>query len=136
MELAEARQHVIKRWLVDRCEIRSPADPVYDDEQGVDVPGVGDLVYSGPCRHRPAGGDRVVEAGDAPVSLGRFDHWLPWDTTGIKVNQIVTMTKSRSPHIVGRSYRVADVLGGSDAEALKLSVEDVLSIDEGEEAGS
>lgn len=136
MDLSEARQHIIDTWLVDRCDIRSPADTVFDDDEGVDVPAVGELVYSGPCRHRPAGGDRVVIAGDTPVSLARFDHWLPWDATGIKVDQIVTMTMSASPHIVGRTYRVADVLGGSDAEALKLSVEDTLSIDEGEEGGS
>lgn len=136
MDLAEARQHVIDRWLVDGCEIRSPADPVFDEDEGVDVEGVGELVYSGACRHRPSAGARVVNAGDTDVPLERFDLWLPWDTTGVKVDQVVTMTSSSTPHIVGRRYRVAEVLGGSDAEALKLSVEEKLAVDEGEGGGS
>lgn len=124
---------VVERWLTDTCVIRSPGLPVYDPDEGVDTITAGDIVYEGACRLRPTGGDRIVMAGDAPISLRLFDLTLPWDTTGIMVNQQVTVTVSNDPHIVDRAYRVTDVVSGTDSAYRRVIVEDTLTVDEGEE---
>lgn len=125
---------MVSRWLVDACTIHSPGRPVFDADAGIDTVDPGDEVYDGVCRVRPTGGDRVVMAGDAPVTLRLFDLTLPWETTGIMVDQVVTITGSDDPHMIDRQLRVVDVLGGSDGVHRRVVIEDTLTVDEGEES--
>lgn len=120
------------RWLNDTCTIRRPGRPEYDADLGYDVITAGETVYTGPCRLRPTGGDRVVIAGDAPITLRTYDLTLPWDTEGIKVDQVVTIDDSNDPHTESRTFTVTDVQGGTDGAYRRLIVDEVVDIDEGE----
>lgn len=134
MPLAATRlRTMVNRWLNDTCTIRSPGIPTYDPDEGVDTVAAGATVYSGRCRLRPTGGERIVMAGETPITLRMFDLTLPWDTTGVKVNQQVTIDSSEDTHVVDRVYTVIDVQGGTDSAYRRLVVEDTLTIDEGEE---
>jgi hypothetical protein len=129
---------MVDGWLNDECVIHSPSAPVFDLGVGIDTVGEGAQVYAGKCRLRPTGGARVVIAGDAPMTLRLFDLTLPWDTEGVLVDQLVTLTASNDPYVMDRVYRVVDVQGGSDSVYRRLVVEDTLTIDDGvaEEVGS
>lgn len=50
---------------------------------------------------------------------------LPWDTTGIRGGDLVTILTSPTPAVVGRVLRVAAVAADEDATALRLSCEEV-----------
>lgn len=125
---------MVAGWLNDTCTIRSPGRPEYDADLGYDVTTTGDTVYSGPCRLRPTGGDRIVIAGEAPITLRMYDLTLPWDATGLKVDQVVTLDESNDPHSDGRTFTVTDIQGGTDTAYRRLIVEEVVDIDEGEAA--
>lgn len=132
-----ALRTMVAGFLTDACTVRSPGEPTYDEDQGIDVLGTGDVVHEAlPCRLRPTGGERVVVVGDGVVTLRMFDLTCAWDVTGFAVNQIVTMDDSSDPHVIGRPFRVVDVQGGTDSPYRRLIVEDVLTVDEGEGVGT
>lgn len=133
-----ALRTMVEGFLVDECIVREPGIPVFDPDDGYDSVASGATVYEGRCRLRPTGGERIVMAGEAQVTLRMFDLTVPWDATGFKVNQLVTITSSNDPHLLDRVYNVRDVQGGSDTAYRRLVVEDTLSVDEGtiEEVGS
>lgn len=120
---------MVDRFLTDTCVISTPVEPVYDPDTG-DYPDVtGTIVYDGKCRVRPSAGPRVVNAGEDTVSLHTYDVWLPWDTTGVEIDQLVTVT-SDDPHLTTRVLRVIDVQGGSETPHRKLVCEDTLTVSE------
>lgn len=99
--------------FTDSCVINQPAaDPTFDaDTGGYSTDAAGAQVYSGPCAIAPTqGSDRVVLVADEPVTLRTFVLRLPWDATGLAVDQIATLTTD-DPHMTGRTVRVIDVQG-------------------------
>lgn len=122
-----ALRNMVAGWLTDTCTIREPGPlPEFDPATGYPEPELGDEVYDGECRLRPAGGDRVVFVGDGQVTLRLFDLTIPWDATGLEVNHLVTMNTSDDPMLEGRVYRVVDVQGGTNTAYRRLVVEDTL----------
>jgi hypothetical protein len=123
-----ALRGMVDGFLVDTCEIRAPGtEPVFDPMTGTYSSAEGPVVYSGRCLLRPpAVVATVVVVGEQPVSLRSFDLTLPWDTVGVAVGHKVTMVSSGDPHLVGRIFRVVDVLGGSEAPHRRCRVEDTL----------
>lgn len=98
--------------FTDSCVIREAAGaPTFDPNTGAYTEGTGAVVYSGVCAFAPTqGSDRVVEVGGDAVSLRTFVVRLPWDETGFKVGQVVTLTAA-DPEWNGRTLRVIDVQG-------------------------
>lgn len=114
--------------FADSCVINEPAgEPVLDPETGEYAGGgLGAEVYSGPCAVAPTqGSDRVVEVGGDVVTLRTFTLRVPWDTTGVEVDQIVTITTA-DPHMTGRRLRVIDVQGRTTPIERVLITEDNL----------
>jgi hypothetical protein len=120
---------MVDRFLVDTCTITDDVAEEFDPDSGTyPDPGDGAEVYSGRCRVAPAGGDRVVDAGDGPRSLRTFNVTIPWDATGVEINHLVTIGTSADPHLEGRIMRVVDVQGGSDNPHRRLVCEDTLTV--------
>lgn len=127
LDTASARRR-LERWLTDTCTITGPDERDYDPATHRYTTTAGDPVYTGACRLTRSGtSDRVVLAGEGPVSLRLFDLTLPWDTTGLAVNQIVTITSSDDPQLDGRTYRVVDIQGNSETAYRRVVVEDTLT---------
>lgn len=126
-QLASMRA-VAEETFSDFCVINEPAAaPVFDPNTGTYTPGTaGAQVYSGACAVAPTqGSDRVVEVGGDVVTLRTFTVRVPWDTTGVKVDHVVTVTTT-DPHMTGRPLRVLDVQGRTTPIERVLVVEDSL----------
>lgn len=119
----DALRSMVSRFLVDTCTVTSPAATAFDPDDGYSD-ATGATVYTGPCRVARPSGPQQVEAGEDTVTLGRFDVTLPWDTVALEVNQLVTVTASGDPFLIGRVLRVIDVQGMSDAPYRRLVCED------------
>lgn len=116
----------VDRFFVDTCTIRKPVASVFDPDAGY-TDATGDTVYTGRCWVRPFASEQVVQAGEDVEALHRYTVRLPWKTTGIEKDQLVTITNSEDPHMVGRVLRVRDVQGGSQNTSRRLVCEDTLS---------
>jgi hypothetical protein len=119
-----ALRSTVSMFLVDRCMITADAPPVFDPGTGEYTHPTGATVYTGPCRVTPTRGERVVVAGETTVTLRLFDVTLPWDTTGVEVHHLVTVTQSGDPHLTNRQLRVVDVQGMSEAAYRRLVCEE------------
>lgn len=132
MDLTDARTRMA-RWFTDTCRISNPgAGPTFDPETFTDVVVAGDGVYEGACRGRSSTTtERAVDIAGRLVSLRSCELWLPWDTLGIAVDQIVDYLTSNDPYLAGREFRVVDVQGGSDNVYRHVVCEETLTSAEG-----
>lgn len=113
--------------MQDTCTIRQPStrgplDPT--TKQHAEVPGA--VVYTGQCRVKPAAGnqDRVVEAGEQPVSLWPFTVSVPMTAVGLGVDQVVTIdTSALDPELPGTRLRIKQVALGTHLTARRLGCE-------------
>lgn len=123
-----ALRTVAQSFMTDDCVISTASTITFDSDAGVESETDGTVVYAGVCRVRPSSGPQVVEAGEAPRSLRLYDVWLPYDTTGVELDHVLTVTDSDDPYMIGREFRITDVQGGSDGAYRKLLVEDTLTV--------
>lgn len=129
-----ALRTVVAVFLTDDCTINAPSAVNYDPDTLTYTDTAGDEVYSGSCRIRPASGPSDAEAGESVRTLHGYDGWLP-HTADVERDQILTVTDSDDPYLVGRAFRIVDVQGGSEGAHRKLRLEDVVAIST-PEAGS
>lgn len=109
--------------MPDTCTItRSGGEPVFDPNTGTYTPAAPSTVYTGRCRVQ-AKADEVVAAGDQPVTLRRFTASLPVATSGIEVDDVLTVTDSADADLVGLSLRVVDAKSGTWLVARRLTLE-------------
>lgn len=128
---------MVDRFLVDTCSIRDlGAEPTFDPDTFTETVEAGDVVYTGRCRLRPHRLAAVAEIGGVAVTQAGYELTLPYTTVGLKVNQTVTLDASDDPMLVGRTYRVVDVLAGSDGAYRRVIVEDIVDQAEWAEVGS
>lgn len=98
--------------LVDECTISRPstAEPTWNAGLGRSVPAAPTAVFTGVCRVQPRPtDDRVVSAGEEPVTLRSYYVELPWDTDEVLVDDLITITASADADLAGRVLRVADI---------------------------
>lgn len=113
--------------LTDTCTIHDPANAVFNPQTGDYTNIGGPAVYDGACRFGVADStDQRAEAGGESVRLRVYKVRLPWDTTGIQVDQIITPTASNDPHLEGRKLQVTDVRGLTDPLSRSVMVEEIL----------
>lgn len=125
-QLASMRA-TVDSTLTDTCTIGELGATTFDPDTGTYAEGAETAVYSGACRiGMTQGSDRVVEVGGEPVSLRTYNVRLPWDTEGIEVDHVLTVTASNDPHLQGRRMRVIDVRGMTDPLSRSTTVEDFL----------
>jgi hypothetical protein len=85
-----------------------PGEPVMDPNTGIYTDPPLDAVYSGACHVRSVGGQRVAQFGDQPVTLRVATVQLPDDAPLVRVEDVVTVTASPNPLLVGVRMRVVD----------------------------
>lgn len=97
----------------DACTIkRASGEPEFDEESGSYETPTPTGIYSGACQARPAGGlvGTDVVAGDRELRLKDLVLKLPVNTA-VMENDVVVMTASTyDSGLIGRTYRITDVL--------------------------
>lgn len=124
--IAAGRQAAQAR-MTDTCTISGPdQDGALNESTGRYDPAPGSELYAGPCRIRPTPDqDRVVEAGERPVSLRTYLVSVPIGDHGFDVDNVVRVTTCPlDPALVGVRLRVVDVPKGSHLTARRLLCEE------------
>lgn len=117
--------------LVDACSIQRRTGGTFDPGTGTYGPGGGTTIYAGRCRVSPSPsmGQRVQVGEEAVVDQARWV-FLPREATGVKVEDIVEVTASEDPDIIGRELTVKTVAAEpsptSALEARWLICEDIM----------
>lgn len=111
------------------CTIREPSsgEPVTDANTGRVTFPEGLIVYSGPCRVRPAATwGRAMEAGAAEISASAFLITVPFSTTGVRRRHLVRVDTSADPELVGRKLEIRFIPDmGDHITARRLICEEV-----------
>lgn len=130
LDILAAQARVLAESLMrSTCTIRVVGEPATDPETGHVVAEPGDIVYTGPCRVRPASGPggnsqgRVV-AGDEVTT---FDYLVsvPFTVTAVSERDRVTVTASPDSALVGVEIEVAHVDRGENISARRLQCREV-----------
>jgi hypothetical protein len=124
---AEEGQALAESLMVDSCTItRRGGDPVFDDTTGTYTPATPTTVYTGVCKVRPSNlsGNTTAQAGEREVSLWPFSVSIPV-AEDADLDDVVTVTASLDPSLVGRTLRVRSVARGTYLTARRLDCEEV-----------
>lgn len=115
--------------MTDTCVIyRLDYDHATPGAGGRDTYARTDL-YTGRCRVRPASESRVGgsprRAGDSDLSQSSYEVFVPLTVTELQANDLLTVTSSQDPRLVGRVYKMTGQIAGSQITARRmLCVED------------
>ena len=125
--MAMARSHA-ESLMTSTCTIRekSTGEPVTDPETGAVTFSPGEVVYSGPCRVRPAGTQgSTAEAGGA--ELFTFDYLVsvPFAVTGVREGMPCKINASPDPALVDATVEIRKVDRGEHITARRLSCNEV-----------
>lgn len=114
--------------MVDTCTITRTATSVVDPDTGV-ITGTTTTVYTGKCRLKlPVAVARPLTVGEAQEFLQHPILSLPATTTGVQINDLLTITASLlMPVLVGRTFRIRAVPGQSHMTAARFEVMEVMS---------
>jgi hypothetical protein len=110
------------------CTItRESTGVMYDDETGTYLPSPPDEIYDGWCRLRGLEPQENVHdvAGDQ-VTVNDYTVAIDWETVDVEVDDVVTLTSSLDPRLVGRPMKVLAVGVTDDLVARRLTVRDLL----------
>jgi hypothetical protein len=114
--------------MVDTCVITRTATSVVDLDTGV-ITGTTTTVYSGKCRLKlPVAVARPSLVGQAQDFLQHPILSLPATTTGVQINDVLTITASLlMPSLVGRIFHVRAIPGQSHMTAARFEVMEVMA---------
>lgn len=112
-ELASMRA-TLDETLVDTCTITEAGSTAFNAGSGTYTDTPGSEVYSGACRVHLTQAKREADVGEGQMTLRLFDVALPWDTTGIKIDHVVTIDTSSDPALIDATFRVVDIHARSD----------------------
>lgn len=121
---AEAGRVRAESLMTDACTIARPTTaPVTDPVSGaVTYPET--TIYTGRCRARPAGGGHQVEAGEDITQVFGLRVSVPISVTGVRADDVVTVTASADGSLVGKRLRVREIERGSHITARRLRCEE------------
>jgi hypothetical protein len=114
--------------MVDTCTIvrNSNASANVETGQIISTP---QTIYTGKCRLKlPVAVARPEEAGEAQLFTQHPTLSIPATTTGVQVDDIVTITASAlMPSLVGRKFHVRAIPGQSHMTAGRFEVMEIMS---------
>jgi hypothetical protein len=115
--------------MVDACTItRVSGAPVFDSATGTYTDPAPTTVYTGECRVRTRGKflrDKTVQAGEADTYIWPYIVSVPVSVTTVNLLDIVTVTASRDPALVGAVMRVQIESLSTNGTARKLDCEEI-----------
>lgn len=115
--------------MVDACTITRPGGAgVFDPDTGAYTNPAGAVVYSGPCevKFSDALSTQSPEVGGQELAVTRLTLKVPVSATGVRVDDIATITAAVDADLVGRSFRVISGFAGAFVTARRLQVEEVV----------
>lgn len=114
--------------MVDACTITRVVSASTDPDTGVVTPTYS-TIYTGKCRLKlPVAVARPVTVGEAQQFTQHPILSLPATTTGVQVDDILTITTSLlMPSLVGRIFHVRAVPGQSHMTAARFEVMELMS---------
>lgn len=112
--------------MTDTCTITREGPRVLDTATGQNAPSV-TAIYAGKCRVRPQPGiaTRDVRAGDQVIGTHAPVVSVPVEVVDVAAGDIVTVTASRDPGLIGRRLLVQVVAEGSQITARRLLVQEM-----------
>lgn len=114
--------------MQDTCTITrgGSGEPVFNAATKLHTDPATTALYTGKCRVRPPTTQaNSVEAGDAQVGLQRYTVSVPMSVTGVRRDDVVTVTASQDADLVTRRLRVVQVAAGTQVTARRLTCEEV-----------
>jgi hypothetical protein len=100
--------------LTDTCTIVRRTQGVFNESTGQYGSPTNTSIYSGVCRVAPLSGiARRVRVGEEAVIDRAQWVFLPFSATGVKPEDIVTITASEDPDVIGREMTVKDTAAES-----------------------
>lgn len=114
--------------MPDVCTVTRPGTPVFNSADG-SYTAPATTVYTGVCRVRTRSlgflRDRVAEEGDAQMVVWPYMVAVPASVTDVRVYDVVTITASNDPALVGVTMRVRIAGLGTNVTARKLDCEEI-----------
>lgn len=128
--LTDGRQ-AAESLMLDTCVIRRKTGRTTNGTTGKVTDTYGSPIYEGPCKLQMRDAQPfVAEAGDRSVVLSRQELHLPIRATGIRVDDVATVTAVgpiTDPDNLGRKLRVRGEMTKSMPTARRLAVEEAQS---------
>ena len=125
---SQAFRQAAESLMVDACAITRTTGETTDDDTGIVTPTTA-TVYTGKCRIQQSqlGADSTPsDPGEAYVRLIALELQLPMSVTGIRVQDVVTVTASvHDDDLVGRQFSVLGLAHKSHATARRIQVQEV-----------
>jgi hypothetical protein len=93
--------------LADTGTITRPGADTFDAGTGLITAGASTTIYTGSMRVRPTSliGSEP-QFGEEQVTLSRYVVTVPYDTTSVRIDDVVTVTESDDADLVERTLRV------------------------------
>lgn len=99
--------------LPDTGTITRDGVSTFDPVTGLLTPGTPTTIYSGVMRVRPSTAETEALFGEEQVTRSRFVLTVPYDTVGVQIDDVVTVTVSDDTDLTSRTLRVVAVPLGS-----------------------
>jgi Family of unknown function (DUF6093) len=113
--------------MVDACTITRPGTPTLNRSTSALTPGTATQLYSGKCRIKPQRTPTPTEAGEKRAIVARYEFALPFSAVPsqpLQPGDVVTLTTSADPRLVGQVMTVMALDYGSTATAWRITLED------------
>lgn len=124
-------QAAAESLMVDTCVIRRKTGRSNDPDTGKATDTYGSPIYSGKCKLQMRDAQPLTaEAGNRSLALSRQELHLPVSATGVRVDDVVTVTvvgPMSDPDNLGRKFRVRGEMTKSMPTARRLAVEEAQS---------
>jgi len=128
---AEMGRRFAESQMTSVCTIREPSTVTEMDQQtGAVNPVPGPVIYSGPCRIRPASGpggaSTARDVGGAEAFTFDYLISVPFSATAVRERHRVTIDSSPDPSLVGINVEVQHVDRGESITARRLQCREVV----------
>jgi hypothetical protein len=124
MSTLASQQRRAERMMVDECAIFRKTGTTTDPNTGAVVDSYA-TVHTGKCRVRMQSSwatDRT--AGEQPITVSRYMLQIPVSVTGVEIGDLVDITESKDPDLVGHRIRIDGPFGQTHATARRYICEE------------
>lgn len=121
-------QAAAQAGMVDACIITRVAASTVDTDTGHITPTATTTVYAGKCRvQQQSPAARPHTQGEAFTWLQRLELQLPASVTGVESDDRVVLTASTDPDLLGRTWRVRELMHKTHLTMRRHQIEEVTS---------
>lgn len=103
--------------MEDECRIWKPGKPVIDPVTKKATREAGETKYEGPCRFWEVSAGSQVVIGEEQITMTQSYLSLPWDAPIPESDDVVKLTKSDDPDLVGRTVSIVSMVRGGGLRA-------------------